>query len=107
MEVNHLTNMYTERVKTVHDTWKDVRGRFSRVEEVVRETLDQPESNLKYTPKFGKQRDRQMLTMEVSIIAIGTLTWGFGDLYWFYYLAFVLIILFAFYLLNRAVDGKR
>lgn len=83
-------------------TWKDVRGRFSRVENAVQELLDQH-----YTPEFGEQRDRQMLNMEASIIAIGTLTWAFGDLLWPYYIALSLAVLLAFYLVDRAVDGRR
>lgn len=88
-------------------TWKDVRGRFARAEKAVEELLDQSESDIKYSPTSGERRDRQMLNMEASIIAIGTLTWAFGDLFWPYYIALILIVLVAFYLLNRAVDGRR
>lgn len=87
-------------------TWKDVRSRFFRVEKAVQELLDQPDSNLKYTPKLGERRGRQMLDMEASIITIGTLTWAFGDLFWPYYVAIVLIVIFAFQLTDQAVDGR-
>lgn len=87
-------------------TWKDVRGRFSRAERSIQKILDHSSSDINYRPKSGKMRDRQILAMEASIISVGTLTWGFGDLHLLYYLSLVFSVFIALYLLNRLVDGK-
>lgn len=66
----------------VYLTWQDIRGRFAeadrRAEGFIRTSI--ATENQEFNPEPGRLRQRNFLTMEATIFALGTFTWGFGDL---------------------------